>query len=189
MPVVEGSELVNQVHESRDLTLGVVSHDLLGGTLGRDGGVGGHLVLNKALQVRLQRAIGNSLVVRVIGSEELKVVTRNRVVRVMKDRVKVLVDTGPLLAISLIHKLRVPEGAVVDNIVQAILVNTTQDVVECAVFQQDPNNILNLVLQVGNGLLGTRLVAKGLLGVPGNNGTQSTARQAQDGQESVGLHD
>jgi hypothetical protein len=150
VPVVKGDEFINQVDESGDLTLGVVSHNLLGGTLGRDGRVGGHLALNEALQVRLQGAVGNSLVVRVISSIELKVVTGNGVVRVMKDRVKVLEDTVPLLAVSLIHELGVPEGAIVDNVVQAILVNTTQDVVESTVLQQDPNNILNLVLQVGN---------------------------------------
>lgn len=190
VPVVEGGELINKIHKSGDLVLGVVTHDLLGGTQSGDGRVHAHLALDEALQARLQGAIGNGLVVGGVGAVHLKVDTSHRVVRVVDNGVVVLVLAVPLLAVGLIDQLGVPERTAVDNVVQAILVNTTEDVVESAVLQQDPNNILNLVLQVGNGLLGAGLVAPGLGGATGGDSSaKGSTRKAEKRDDSVGLHD
>lgn len=188
MPVVEGGELVNQVDESGDLILGVVAHNLLSSELGGDL-VAISLALNEAIKAGLQAAVGNGSVVGAVLTVELEVDTSDGVVGVVNDRVKVLVLTAQLLAIGLIDGHRVAEGSVVDNVVETLLVDTTQDVVETTVLQQNPDNILNLVLQVGNGLLGARGVAKGSLVVAGNNRANGAAGETQEGKESVGLHD
>lgn len=189
VPVVKGSEVVNQVREGRDLALRVVTHDLLSGTLGRDARVAVHLALDETLQARGQGAIGDGLVVGSKSAVELEVVTSDSVVRVVQDGIIVLVHIGPLLAVGVVDILGVPEGAVVDNVVETVLPDTTQDIVESAVLQQDPDDVLNLVLHVGNGLLGARCVAKRLRRGATDSSGQGAARQAEQGQESVCLHD
>lgn len=189
MPVVEGGELVDQVHEGGDLALSVVTHDLAGGGLGRDARPGAHLALDETLHAGGQRAICDGLVVGGEASVELEVVASDRVVRVVLDRVEVLGHGSPLLAGRVTDILGVEKGAVVDGVVETGLLDTTQDVVESAVLQQDPNDVLDLVLQVGNGLLGARGVAKGLRGAAGNSSAEGAAGETEEGKESVGLHD
>jgi hypothetical protein len=125
VPIVESGELINQVNKGGDLILRVVSHNLIGSPLGRDTGVGQHLAVDKALKVGSQRAIGNSLVVRVVSTIHLKIDTSHRVVRVMEDGVVVLVLTVPLLAVGLIDILGVPERAIVDDIIKTMLLHAT----------------------------------------------------------------
>lgn len=187
MPVVEGGELIDQVNESGDLVLGVVAHDLLSGELGGDV-VALNLALDKAIKARLQAAVGNGGVVGAPLTIELEVDTSERVIRVVNDGVKILELTAHLLAVGLLDGQWVAERSIVDDVVKTLLVHTTQDVVESTVFQQNPDNVLNLVLQVGNGLLGARGVAKGSLVVASNDGADGAAGETQEGKKSVGLH-
>lgn len=189
MPVVEGGVLVHQVHESGDLALGVVTHDLAVSHRGREARVTVELALQETLVGGGQRAVGNGRIVRGESAVELEVVASHRVVRVVQDRVKVLGVGGPLLAAGVVDLLGVGVGAVVGRVVEATSLDTTQDVVEAAVLQQDPDNVLNLVLQVGNGLLGTRCVAEGGAGrAAANSSAQSATGETEQGEESVGLH-
>lgn len=153
MPVVEGSELVNHLNDSGDLTLRVVSHDLVSCALSRDLGVLKNLAVDKARQVGSQSAIGNGFIARAILTIELEVGTSERVVGVIENRVVVLRLGGPLLAVGVGDILQVVERTIVDNVVQTLLLHTTQDVVESTVFQENPDNVLDLALQVGNRLL------------------------------------
>lgn len=187
VPVVEGGELVHQVDHGGDLVLGVVAQDLLSGELGGDV-VAVDLTLEEALDVGLEGAVGNGGVVRVPGAVQLEVVTGDGVVRIVGDRVKVLVLTAHLLALGVRDGDGVAEGAVVDNVVETLLMNTAEDVVETTVLHENPDNVLNLVLQVGNGLLGARGVAEGGLAVAGDDSANGAAGQTQEGKESVGLH-
>jgi hypothetical protein len=188
VPVVEGGELVHQVNHSGDLVLRVVTHNLLSGEL-RGDVVTLNLALDEALEVGLESAIGNSVIVRAPLTVQLEVDTSNGVIRVVDNRVKVLELTARLLALGVRDGQRVAERSVVDNVVKTLLVDTTQDVVETTVLHQDPDNILNLVLQVGNGLLGTGGVAEGTVGVAVDDGADGAAGETQKGKESVGLHD
>lgn len=185
--MVEGGELIHQVDQSRDLALRVVTHDLPRSSLRRDLRVGGGLAVDEAVQAGSQRAIGNGGIVGRVGAEELEVVAGDRVVRVMQNRVKVLVDGAVLAAVRFGHIQRVAERPVVDDVVEALAVHATEDVVKGAVLQQDPDNVLDLVLQVGDGLLGTRLVAPGLAALL-HSCSDTGAAQAQNGCESAGLH-
>lgn len=188
MPVVEGGELVHQVDHSRDLILGVVAHNLLSGELSGDV-VAFSLALDEALEVGLESAIGNGGVVGAPGTVQFKVDTSNGVVRVVDNRVKVLELTAHLLTLRVSNVQRVAERSVVDNVVKTLLVDTTEDIVETTVLHQNPDNILNLVLQVGNGLLGTGGVAEGTVGVAVDDGADGAAGETQKGKKSVGLHD
>lgn len=189
MPVVKGGELVNQVDQSGDLVLGVVAQDLLGGQLGIKALVVHQVLVHEAVHAGLQLAVGDGSVVGSVAAILLHVVTSDRVIRVVDNRVKVLVDAAPLGAAGVAHILGVAEGAVVDNVVQTLALDTAQHVVITAVLQQNPHDILNLVLQVGNRLLGARSVTKGGL-VGGSHGRSSSAAgQTEQGQQSVGLHD
>lgn len=189
MPVVEGSELINDVNDSGDLTLRVVSHDLVSCALSRDLGVLNNLAVDKAGQVGSQSAIGNGFIARIILTIELEVGTSKRVVGVIENRVVVLRLGGPLLALRVGDILQVVERTIVDNVVQTLLLHTTQDVVESTVFQENPDNVLDLALQVGNRLLRARLVAEGRVSVALLHGrTQGAAGQAEQGNESGGLH-
>lgn len=189
VPVVEGGKVVNQVHESGDLALGVVTHDLTVSGRGVDARVTVQLALHEADVAGLQSAVGNGSVIRGESSVELEVVASDGVVRVVQDGVEVLGGGVPLLAAGVVDILRVRVRAVVGGVVETSLGDTTQNVVEAAVLQQNPDNVLNLVLQVGNGLGGTRCVAEGSGGAAGNNSAQSAAGETEQGNQSVGLHD
>ena len=188
VPVVEGGELINNVHDGGDLALRVVSQDLVSGTLGRDLRVGEHVALDEARQVGGQSAVGNGGIVRAVLSEELEVGTSERVIGIVDDRVVVLVLAGPLGALGVADILQVVERTVVDNVGQTLLLDSTQNVVKSTVLEKDPDNVLDLVLHVGNGLLGASLVAEGGVGVLVYGGTQGGAGQADQGNESGGLH-
>lgn len=188
MPVVEGGELVHEVDHGGDLILGVVSHNLLSSELGGNV-VTLNLALNETLEVGLESAVGNSVVVGAPLTVQLEVNTSDGVIRVVDNRVKVLELTAHLRALGVSDVQRVAERSVVDNIVKTLLVDTTEDVVETTVLHQNPDNILNLVLQVGNGLLGTGGVAEGAVGVAVDDGADGAAGETQKGKESVGLHD
>lgn len=187
MPVVEGGELVDQVDESRDLILGVVSDDLAGRRLRVRLGIPGDLAVNEAGEVGLESAIGNGFLVRVEGAVELEVVTGDRVVRVVQDGVKVLVEAGVLSTVRFGHIGRVGEGPLVDDVVETGTVDTTEDVVVGTVLQKDPDDILNIVLQVGNRLGGAGFVAKGRLEA-GQGSSKAGAGQTEKSHQSVGLH-
>lgn len=188
VPVVEGGELINHVNNGGDLALGVVSQDLVSSTLGRDLRVGEHVTLDKARQVGGQSTVGNGGIVRVVLAEELEVGTSERVIGIVDHRVVVLVLAGPLGAVGVADILQVVERTVVDNVGQTLLLDSTQNVVKSTVFEKDPDNVLNLVLHVGNGLLGARLVAEGGAGMLVHSGTKGGAGQADQGNESGGLH-
>lgn len=188
VPVVEGGELVNQVDKSGDLVLGVVAHDLLIGHLGIKALVVHQLLLHKAVHAGLQGAAGDGIVAGSVRAVQLHVVTGDRVIGVMFDRVKVLVHAAPLGAAGIAHILRVAEGAVVNHVVQTLALDTTQNVVETAVLQQNPHDILNLVLQVGNGLLGARGVPKGGVAGRSHGRSGSAAGETEQGHQRSGLH-
>ena len=135
------------------------------------------------------------------------VVAGDTVVRVLKDRVKVLDDTGVVFrGLRLADVLWSVEGAVVDNVVQTGIVHATQDVVKGTIFQDDPHHVLDLALEIGDGDGRPRPVAErstailalslrdggvrsGLMvGAHGNRSTQGRAREADQSQQGVDLH-
>jgi hypothetical protein len=188
VPVVEGGELVHQVDQSGDLVLGVVTHDLFVSHLGIKAPVVHQLLLHKAVHGGLQGAAGDGIVAGSVRAVQLHVVTGDRVIRIMFDRVKVLVHAAPLGAAGIAHILGVAEGTIVDNVVQTLALDTTKDVVKTAVLQENPDDILNLVLQVGNGLLGARGVPKGGVAGGSHGRSSSAAGETEQGHQSVGLH-
>lgn len=201
-PVVEGGELVNQVDKDRDLLLGVVSQNLLSSKLRSDARVRDQLLVNEALLSGRDLAVSNIGIAGRILAKELKVVTSDRVVRVVGNRVEVLVAGAPLLAVGLADVLGDTVVPVVGRVVDAATTDTTKDVVEGAVLEQDPDDVLDLLLHVGDGLLGAGLVAKGSgrllvdrliaspVGVSGGRSGQSRAGQKANngGSSNTGLH-
>lgn len=182
MPVVESSELVNKVHHSGHFALRVITHDLLIGKHGRDA-VTSELALNEAVHTRGKRPIRDGSVVGGKGAVELKVVAGDRVVRVICHRVEIFKDAAPFPAARVRHVLRVAEGSIVDNVVKSSPVHAAKNVVVCTVLQQDPDNVLNLVFQVGNGGRRARSVSKGLAA-----SSKARAGQAEEGCQGARLH-
>lgn len=134
---------------------------MLSSSLRVDAGVADNLLLNKPLLGFLELAAGNISVIWRILPKELEIVTSDRMVGVVQNGVKVLETSAPLLALGITDILGNAVVTVVGRVVQATTLNTTEDVVERTVLEQNPNNVLNFALQVGNRLLGTGLVAKG----------------------------
>lgn len=86
MPIVESGEPINQIHQSRNLLLTIITQNLLRSRIGRIGRrrvIHGHLAIEEPLKIRRQGATLNSILVRMIGAIELEIVTGDTVVRVM----------------------------------------------------------------------------------------------------------
>lgn len=148
-------------------------------------------------------AVINIGVAGCILAKELKVVTSDGVVRVVGNGVKVLVASAPLLAVGLADVLGDTVVTVVGRVVYTATTDTTKDVVEGTVLEQDPDDVLDLLLHVGNGLLGAGLVAErsgsllvdglaaGPVAVRGRRSSQSRGGQkaSNGGCSNTGLHD
>lgn len=198
VPPVERGEAIDEIHQSGDFVLAVVAQDLLRRRLGREFRVGDDLLLHEARLDRLQLSAGN---VRVVGSElavELQVVTGDGVIWVVQHGVKLLAPRAELGSVGKTQVLRHAVIPVVGRVVQALAVDTPEDIVEGTVLQQDPDDVLDLALEVRNRLLGTGLVFKGrwadlgervALGGDGvGHGRGGSQEAAESDNGSVSLH-
>ena len=161
VPVVEGGEFINNVDQSRNIRLSVVVHNLLGSNVGSQGGIADEMLFNKAFERGQQRAISNSGIAWAEAAVELQIVAGYGVIRVIEDGVEVLSAGTPVGEAGVGQILGVTIGPVVDGVVEAGSRDTTEDIVEGTVLQDDPDNILDLRLKVLDGRGRAGLVAKG----------------------------
>lgn len=160
-PVVEGGKLINQVDNDGNLLLGVISQNLLSSKLRSDARVRNQLLVDETLLSGSEFVVSNIGIARSELAKELKVVPSDGMVGVIGNGVEVLVTGAPLLAVGLADVLRNTVVPVVGRVVETTAMDTTEDVVEGAVLEQDPDHVLDLLLQVGDRLLRAGLVAKG----------------------------
>jgi hypothetical protein len=160
VPVVEAGEFVDKVHQSRNVSLGIVVHDLLGCNGRSQCRVADELLVDEAGQRWHQRPIGNGGVVRTERTVKLEVIAGNGVIRVVQNGIEFF-RVGTKASNSRVTQiLRVAVRAIVDGIIEARSRDTPKDVVERTVLQYNPNDILDLGLKVLDGVGRTRLVAK-----------------------------
>ena len=122
---------------------------------------------------------------------KLEDVAGDGVIWVVLDRVKVLQTRAPPRAVGYANILRQTVVTIVGRVVQARALQTPENVVEGTVLKQDPDYVLDLFLQVRNGLGGAGLVTKGRInnGLLVRAGSQRTSESHEAGENgSVDLH-
>lgn len=147
--MVKGQVVLHQRGQDWNLLFGVVVHDLSRESgLVHLGAIVAHLLMDKALVVGNQLALGDQSVVRVEGAIELDVVAIDGVVRVIGDGIKVLGGrTGNTLT-RVGEVVGVAVGAGVDGVLEALELLTTQEVVKGAVLHHQDDHILDLRLEI-----------------------------------------
>lgn len=149
MPVVEGQVVLHQRSQNWDLLFGVVVHDLSSEDGLVDlGAILADLLMNKALVVGNQLALGDLSVVGVEGAIELDVVAIDGVVGVIGDGVEVLGGRAGNALTRIGEVVGVAVGARVDGIFKALELLTTEEVVKGAVLHHQDDHILDLGLEI-----------------------------------------
>lgn len=189
-PIVEKGELIHQVYQGWYLSLRVVSQNLFGGHLRRDSGIRDQLLVDKAEHGGLQLAIGNLSIVGGKLAVKLEGVTGDGVVRVVRDRVIVLQTGAPLRAVGYADVLRQAVVAIVGRVIQARALHTAENVVKGPILEQDPDDVLDIVLQVRNRLRRAGLVTKGRINTGLLAGRSQRTRDRDEAGENgrVDLH-
>lgn len=105
---------------------------------------------NKPIHSWYNRSICNSIAIRIPRTKKLHIITGMTVVWVIKNGVIVL-SSGAVYALGMIgHIVIVAVRAVINWIFETLDCLAAQKVVNRAVFHDEDNHILNLLLQVRN---------------------------------------
>ena len=182
VPVVKGHIILHQLRQDGNLGLGVIVEDLRG-QLGLVDivTVAAQLLIHEPLLLGGELATRDGRVVRVKGTVELDVVTRNRMVRVVENGIVVLGSTAHGTLGGVGETVRIAVRAVVERILKALDCLTTEHIVQRAVLHFQDHHVLDLVLEVldgGRGMgLGTSL-----------RGRRHGGRQGQQAEQSTGMH-
>jgi hypothetical protein len=100
----------------------------------------------------------------IVGSElpiKLEIIPRNRMVGVVRDRIKIF-EPGAERSTGWTGDVhRIANITVIDWVVQAGTLDPTEDVVERAVLKQNPHDVLDFVLEIRDGRGGASFIPEG----------------------------
>lgn len=181
--MVEGEVVLHERCEDWDLVLGIVVNDLFS-QLGLVDivTVTAQLLVDEAPLGGSELARGNSIVT---GSEcaiKLDVVSGDRVVGVIQNRVEVLGPTADIAHGGVGQVVGVAVKSIVDRIVEALEGLATEQVVEGAVLHLQNDHILDVVLEVLDRGRGVGAVAAM------RRCSGGCSREGQQPEESAGIH-
>lgn len=162
VPVVEGNKLLGEASDDGNLLLSVVVHDLVSKDrlvlLSR---VQTELFMDETVHRRLKLPCLDGSVVWQEGAVELNIVSWDAVIGVVEDGIVVLGLTA-CLALGGVREVEgVAVWAIVDGVLNALGLLSTEEVVERTILHGDEDDILDLVLEVGDGCFRTGLVGLG----------------------------
>lgn len=112
--------------------------------------------MHETLLVGSELAAGDGRIARGKCPVELNVISSDRVIGVIQNRVEIFSGAAHLARRRIGQIVRVAEGAVVDGVFQSFDGLATEDIVQRAVLHLKDDNILDLVLEIGDGSRGMR---------------------------------
>lgn len=147
-PTIKDHIVLHKLRQDRDLTFGVVVHDLLCQSLFVDSAVVfAQLLVQEALHVRSELSSFDSGIVRSELAIELDVVASDSVIRVVRNGVIVLRSAACSALGRIADGVRVAVWAILNRVLQALESLASQKVIEGAVLHNQNDDILDVVLQ------------------------------------------